>query len=1081
MESTLSAATSSSEASALAAPGVVVAIVVDRPTSTLEVVLSALATQDYPNMQVLVLLTGSDADEFGLVHEIVQTTFATTEVPQPHIYQIGAHPGFGPAANTALRLVEGDSGFFLVMHDDVALMPDSLRILVEELYRSNAGMVGPKFVEWDDDRRLQAVGFDGDWFGELDSDIEPHELDQEQHDAVRDVFVLPSACFLIRADLFRELGGFEPTIEFFGEDLDLCWRAHMSGARVVVVPAATARHRATIVERLATRHRDSAALARQAERHRTTTVASLTGARRLPIVLPLLVLLSFVEAIAAIVRGRWQRATAVLGGVISLVTNIGSIARRRSRVRLLRRVPDHEVVELQVRGSVRWRRMIRHRRFAPSINHKIQGSTPRERNLWVMALWGVLAVFLFLGGRQLWSNGVRSVGDLLPLPNSPRDLLHQYLSGWWAQDLGSTTAQPTSTGLIALGGMFTLGHMGLLHTLITIGLIPAGWLGVSALCAVVANERARIVGVIAYAAVPLPYAAVASGRHQVLIAYAVVPWALHLIRSFGGIGRSIVDNEPGDVVDHPSTKQRLRLAAKLSLLFGVTLAFSPSVVFVVLLCALLWLLTAAISGGSTRAAGLGFAGAMSATAAAVVLNMPWITRYLSHDGWSAIVGAPTHTPEDLGLWDILRFGIGPAALGGLIVLLYVPLLVAPLVSKNSRFIWASRAAILSVASIALALLNSGDHLPFRLPETGILLAPVASCMAIGASIIVMAFGIDVRGGRFGWRQPLALLSLVTLPLGLLPVAAASSNGQWEQPSITMAQQMKELLGDTSQGDYRILMIGDPRLVTSGQHPYGDGLAYAIVQNGDMTMLNQVSSMADDSDKLIRPLIDAVAMGSTNRVGRLMAPLGIRYIVVPLLDRVRSTSDSPLALPLGLREAFAEQLDLHNVYGPSSMVIFENSQWIPLTGLLSTVAAEQSSEGGSEALVATELTGSLAALNGATSWSSPTQELPAGRFHMGVPFDSRWTLAVDGQTIKPEASFGTVMHYETGVGGTAQLKYSNPMSRYLWVLIQFVLWIVVVLGILQPNMRRRQARQKFEIPVMSPVVSLSSANSETVES
>jgi len=1081
MESTLSAATSSPEASALAAPGVVVAIVVDRPTSTLEGVLAALVTQDYPNVQVLVLLTGSDADEFGVVHQIVQTTFATTHLPQPHIYQLGANPGFGPAANTALRLVEGDSGFFLVMHDDVILAPDSLRILVEELYRSNAGMVGPKFVEWEETRRLQAVGFDCDWFGELDSDVEPHELDQEQHDAVRDVFVLPSACFLIRADLFRELGGFEPTIEFFGEDLDLCWRAHMSGARVVVVPAATVRHQGTIVERLATRSRDSASFDRQSERHRMATVASLTGARRLPIVLPLLILLSFVEVIGAIVRGRWQRAIAVLGGLFGLVPSIGTIARRRSRVRLLRRVPDHEVVEMQVRGSVRWKRMIRHRRYVPSVHLRTPGNAARERLAWVMAVWGALAVFLFLGGRQLWNNGVHPVGDLLPLPESPRDLLHQYLSGWWAQDLGSTTAQPTSTGLIALGGVVTLGHMGLLQTLITIGLIPMGWLGVSKLCAVVANERARIVGVIAYAAVPLPYAAVASGRHQVLIAYAVVPWALHLIRSFGGIGRSIVDDEPGDVVDHPSTKQRIRIAAKLSLLFGVTLAFSPSVVLVVLLSSLLWLLTAAISGGSTRAAGLGFAGAISATAAAVVLNMPWITRYLSHDGWSAIVGAPTHHPEELGLWDVLRFGIGPAALGGLIVLLYVPLLVAPLVSKNSRFIWASRAAILSIASIALALLNSGDHLPFRLPETGILLAPVASCMAIGAAIIVMAFGIDVRGGRFGWRQPLALLSLVTLPLGLLPVAAASSNGQWEQPSITLAQQMKELLGDTSQGDYRVLVIGDPRLVTSGQHPYGDGLAYAIVQNGVMTMLNQVSSTADDSNKLIRPLLDAVATGSTNRVGRLMAPLGIRYIVIPLLDRVRSTSDSPLPLPLGLREAFAEQLDLHNVYGPSSMVIFENSQWIPLTGMLSTVAAEQSSAGGAEALVATELSGSLAALNGTTSWLSPTQELPAGRFHMGVPFDSRWRLTINGQTMKPQASFGTVMHYETGVGGAAQLNYSNPMSRYLWVLIQMLLWLAVVVGILQPNWRRRLARQKFEIPVMPPVVTLSGTNSETVES
>ena len=433
------------------------------------------------------------------------------------------------------------------------------------------------------------------------------------------------------------------------------------------------------------------------------------------------------------------------------------------------------------------------------------------------------------------------------------------------------------------------------------------------------------------------------------------------------------------------------------------------------------------------------------------------------------------------MWDVLRFGIGPAALGGLIVLLYVPLLVAPLVSKNSRFIWASRAAILSVVSVSLAVLNSGNHLPFRLPETGVLLAPVASCMAIGAAIIVMAFGIDVRGGHFGWRQPLALLSLVTLPLGLLPVVAASSNGQWEQPSITLAQQMKELLGDTSQGSYRVLVIGDPRLVTSDQHPYDDGLAYAVVQNGDMTMVNQVSSMPDDTDNLIRPLLDAVAMGSTNRVGRLMAPLGIRYIVIPLFDRVRSTSDSPLPLPLGLREAFAEQLDFRNVYGPSSMVIFENSQWIPLTGMLSAVAAQQSSEGGSEALVATELTGSLAALSGVTSWSSPTQELPAGRFHMGVPFDSRWTLSIGGQSVKPQASFGTVMHYETGVGGTAQLNYSNPLSRYVWVVMQLLLWAIVVVGILQPNWRRRQARQRFAIPEMQPVVSLMGNNSETVES
>ena len=84
---------------------------------------------------------------------------------------------------------------------------------------------------------LQHVGLGVDRFGEIDPLVEPGEVDQEQHDAVRDVFALPSACMLVRADLFRALGGFDPAIDFYGDDVDLCWRAHLGGARVVVVPS----------------------------------------------------------------------------------------------------------------------------------------------------------------------------------------------------------------------------------------------------------------------------------------------------------------------------------------------------------------------------------------------------------------------------------------------------------------------------------------------------------------------------------------------------------------------------------------------------------------------------------------------------------------------------------------------------------------------------------------------------------------------------------------------------------------------------------------------------------------------------
>ncbi len=81
-----------------------------------------------------------------------------------------------------------------------------------------------------------------DRYGQPVHYVERGDLDQAQHDAVRDVFYVPGAATLVRADLFEALGGFDRAMTFHGEDLDLCWRAHAAGARVVVAPAARVAH-----------------------------------------------------------------------------------------------------------------------------------------------------------------------------------------------------------------------------------------------------------------------------------------------------------------------------------------------------------------------------------------------------------------------------------------------------------------------------------------------------------------------------------------------------------------------------------------------------------------------------------------------------------------------------------------------------------------------------------------------------------------------------------------------------------------------------------------------------------------------
>ena len=104
--------------------------------------------------------------------------------------------------------------------------------------------------------------------------VERGELDQEQHDAVRDVFYVPGAATLVRADLFTALGGFDPGIELLGEDLDLSWRAHVVGARVLVAPGARIAHLEALGQR---RPVDDRRRLQMRHRLRTSRVAYTAG------------------------------------------------------------------------------------------------------------------------------------------------------------------------------------------------------------------------------------------------------------------------------------------------------------------------------------------------------------------------------------------------------------------------------------------------------------------------------------------------------------------------------------------------------------------------------------------------------------------------------------------------------------------------------------------------------------------------------------------------------------------------------------------------------------------------------------
>ncbi len=198
--------------------------------------------------------------------------------------------------------------YYLFCHDDVVLDPDALRVMVEEALRSNAGIVGPKLVDAAEPDRILQLGLSMDRFGAPVRRVERREFDQSQHDEPREVFAVPGGCMLVRADLFAAIGGFDPEISMFGEDIDLSWRARIAGARVFVTPLATVRHlEATAARRrplpearaLQWRHMLRATLKNYGPSRRTRIVVQLAG-------------LSALEIVYFAVIGRRRRAREVI-------------------------------------------------------------------------------------------------------------------------------------------------------------------------------------------------------------------------------------------------------------------------------------------------------------------------------------------------------------------------------------------------------------------------------------------------------------------------------------------------------------------------------------------------------------------------------------------------------------------------------------------------------------------------------------------------------------------------------------------------------------------------------------------------
>lgn len=1066
-----------------AAPVVAVVVAAD-PGPWLEECLTALGDQDHPNLSVLLI----DAGEDDLAAR------AASVLPDCYVRRLGQRTPFGAAANELLGLVEG-AAYLLICHDDVAPDPSAVSELVAEAARANAGVVSPKLVSWDDPSRLLAVGAVADRLGTVQALVEPGELDQEQHDSPRDVFVAPGAAVLVRADLFGELGGYDPDVPDLGEDLDLCWRAQLAGARVGVAPTARVRHllATSTGQRAGPDRRRAAAVA---DRHRWHSLLSCTSAVSLLWLLPLALLYTLGEALTALLSGRPGWARDVLMAPAAVLGRPGRLRVARRRAQRCRHIPDRRVRRLQTPGNARLRSWLRHRAegsspalpgvavvpawgadppaaaWAPGVDAgagsaSAWGAEPsapavalgepvatyragRVRSAWPPATATAVAVLVVLavGSRSLLTHPLPDVGSLPSAGGGVGAWWRAWWTTWQVAGLGSRGAGPPGAGMLALAASILGGSVGAARHLAVLAPLAVGPLGAWRMARPWGPPAARVVAAVAYAAVPLPYDAMAAGDWRGLVAVAALPWILAALARCS------------DALPYPSTTWTgvaHRLAA-VGLLVGFSAAFCPALLLVVPVTAA-GLAAGSVLAGQLPVAARTLAVGVAASAVGAVLLAPWSIGALGHP--AALLGpAGVATPRTVG--GLLRFAAGPIGTGplgwGLLVAAALPLLIG----RSWRLAWAARLWVLVLVAVAWEWLGGAGVVPA--PPVSVGLAPAAAALAGAAALGAVAFVQDLPGYRFGWRQAATGAAAVALALACLPVLVGAGGGSWGQPSSGPDTALSSLAGAPGGGDYLVLWVGRPGALPLASTPFGGGIGWATTWDGLPGPSADWSAGSPGGTAAVASALHDAEAGLTSHLGRLLGPLGIRYLVVPAADGPSGSGASPAPVQPALLAALARQTDLAPELLDPAYTVYAVTDAVPVRAALTPAAAAAAAGVHSKrALDQLDLAGSAPVLPGPPSGAAGT--LPAAdEVYLAGAAGRGWRLEVAGRSValRPVLAGSGLLSRGPAPAGPAVLRAPADLAVRVGDLAELVLWAGAVALAAAARSRRSERGATAEV-------------------
>ncbi|MDO5571977.1 MAG: glycosyltransferase family 2 protein [Bacteroidales bacterium] len=173
--------------------------------------------------------------------------FVKSEYPMVKVMEMGVNHGYAEGYNRAIDKIRNE--YVVLLNSDVAVTADWLSPLLN-LAESNQNIsaVQPKILSLRNKAKFEHAGACGGFIDKYGYTFcrgrifDSTEIDKGQYDSVIDVFWASGACLFVKREDYINAGGLDSRFFAHMEEIDLCWRIHLMGKRIICNPKSVVYH-----------------------------------------------------------------------------------------------------------------------------------------------------------------------------------------------------------------------------------------------------------------------------------------------------------------------------------------------------------------------------------------------------------------------------------------------------------------------------------------------------------------------------------------------------------------------------------------------------------------------------------------------------------------------------------------------------------------------------------------------------------------------------------------------------------------------------------------------------------------------